>query len=152
MRRWAAIALAGFVAVTGIVGGVAVATGVDEFPPEWLEGTPFPDYTVPGVLLAVAVGGSAAVALIALLLRSPWAPALTVVAGAILMGWIVGEVLILNQPVEPTWIEIAFFGIGMAMSVLGIFARGRRPAAAPAGAVAGEEHATEDSEGVGHGL
>ena len=75
--------------------------------------------------LAVAVGGSAAVALIALLLRSSWAPALTVVAGAILMGWIVGEVLILNQPVEPTWIEIAFFAIGLAMSVLGVFARGR---------------------------
>ena len=127
MRRWVAILLTGFVALTGIAGGIAVALGVDEFPAEWLEGTPFPDYTVPGVLLAAVVGGSALIALIALLVRSSWAPALTVVAGAILMGWIVGEVLVLNQPGEPTWIEIAFFAIGLLMSAVGVFARGRMP-------------------------
>ena len=29
-----------------------------------------------------------------------------------------GEILLLNQPTEPTWIEVAYFGTGGAMTLL----------------------------------
>lgn len=35
---------AGFIALMAIGGGIAILSGVDEFPSEWLEGTPFNDY------------------------------------------------------------------------------------------------------------
>lgn len=59
------VVLAGFVTATAIGGGLAMLAGVDCFPPAWLAGTPFADYTIPALLLAVVVGGSALVAAIA---------------------------------------------------------------------------------------
>jgi len=47
-----------FVAFTAIGGGVTLATGMDKFPAEWLTGTPFRSYLIPGLILAVVVGGS----------------------------------------------------------------------------------------------
>ena len=58
--------IAGFIALTAIGGGIAILTGVDEFPLEWLEGTPFPNYTIPALLLSVVVGGSALVTAVAI--------------------------------------------------------------------------------------
>ena len=54
----ALLILAGFVALTAIGGGIALAAGLEgeRFPAEWLEGSPFEDYRVPGLILA-GVGG-----------------------------------------------------------------------------------------------
>ena len=54
-----------FVALTAIGGGIALFTGLESderIPPEWLDGTPFKSYVIPGLILAVVVGGSAAIA------------------------------------------------------------------------------------------
>ena len=90
-----------FVALTAVGGGITVATGIDKFPADWLAGTPFSSYLIPGLILTVVVGGSAAVAAVATL-RRPDAGALTsVLAGAILLGWLVGERLILPPAAFP---------------------------------------------------
>jgi hypothetical protein len=63
--------------------------------------------------------------------RSLKGPLRSVTAGVVLTGWIVGEVLILNQPVEPTWIEVVFAGNGALMALFGWMAvrsSGRSPA------------------------
>lgn len=110
-----------FVALTAIGGGLALVAGLEanRFPLAWLQGTPFTSYVIPGLLLTVVVGGSAAVAAV-LLLRNPtggaWAALL---AGLILLGWIAGEVVILNQPVAPTGIEIFYLLVGLALALLG---------------------------------
>lgn len=110
-----------FVALTAIGGGMALVAGLEanRFPLAWLQGTPFTSYVIPGLLLTVMVGGSAAVATV-LLLREPtggaWA---SLLAGLIVMGWIAGEVVILNQPVAPQGIEIFYFIVGLAMALLG---------------------------------
>lgn len=108
-----------FVGLTGFGGGVAVATGVDPFPAEWLAGTPFRSYLVPGVVLAGTVGGSALAAALLMLVRSALGPRASVVAGAVLAGWIVGEVLILHQPTAPTLTEVVYFALGVLMALLG---------------------------------
>lgn len=89
-----------FVGLTAIGGGIALAAGLEanRFPLEWLRGTPFGSYTVPGLILAVVVGGSAATAAVATLLNPQTGALASMVAGAILVGWIIGEVLLLRQP------------------------------------------------------
>ncbi len=50
--------LAVFGALTTLAGGIGLLTGVIAMPLEWLQGSPFVDYTIPGLALGVIVGGS----------------------------------------------------------------------------------------------
>jgi hypothetical protein len=114
------IVLDAVVGVTAVGGGVALAAGLEgrRYPVAWLEGTPFGSYLVPGLILAVAVGGSAAAAAV-LTATTPGAGArVSALAGVILMGQIAGEVRVLRQPI--TWIEVVYFAIGSAMVALGL--------------------------------
>jgi hypothetical protein len=88
--RVALLAVDAFAAVTAVGGGLALVTGLegDRFPADWLRGTPFSSYVVPGLILAGVVGGSAAVAAAATL-RSPRAGGrISMLAGMIMIGWI----------------------------------------------------------------
>jgi hypothetical protein len=107
-----------FVALTAVPGGITLATGFDKFPVAWLTGTPFSSYLVPGLILAVVVGGSAAVAVV-VTLRSREAGALSsMLAGAIMLGWLVGERLILPSAAFPPqlwWLETIYIAAGLMM-------------------------------------
>jgi hypothetical protein len=107
-----------FVALTAIGGGVTLVIGMDKFPAGWLVGTPFNSYLIPGLILAVVVGGSAAVAAVATLCR-PDAGALTsMLAGAILLGWLIGERLILPRVAfvpQFWWLEAIYVAAGLMM-------------------------------------
>ena len=35
-------------------------------------------------------------------------------------GFIIGEIIILNQPVEPTVIEVFYFGLGLLISLIAL--------------------------------
>jgi hypothetical protein len=50
--------LAAFGALTTLAGGIGLLTGAIGAPLDWLEGSPFVDYTIPGLSLAIIVGGS----------------------------------------------------------------------------------------------
>jgi hypothetical protein len=122
-------------AVSAVIGGVAVALDVDHLPREWLAGSPFSDYVLPGAMLAILVGGSAGIAAAATA-RFPRAGApVSVVAGLVLVGWIVGELAVLNQNTAGTSprsvVEPIYFVVGLAMVALGLilWRRGRRPLA-----------------------
>jgi hypothetical protein len=47
-----------FGALTTLAGGIGLLTGAIAAPLQWLEGSPFVDYTIPGLALAIIVGGS----------------------------------------------------------------------------------------------
>jgi uncharacterized membrane protein (DUF2068 family) len=111
------------IGLLGIGGGIATATGVDPFPQEWIAGTPFSSYLIPGIILTLAVGVTAAVASVGMLRRARWGPLASVFAGASMIGFLIGELFILNQPVEPTVTEMVFFAIGAAMVALGLAVR-----------------------------
>jgi hypothetical protein len=120
-------------AVSAIVGGIAVATNVDSFPREWLVGSPFSDYVMPGAILAIVVGGSAALAAVATAAAPRVGAPVSLVAGLVLMSWIVGELLVLKQNSAGTsplsLVEPIYFVVGLAMAVLGLvlWRRGSRP-------------------------
>jgi len=107
-----------FIALTAVFGGITVATGVDKFPAGWLARTVFSSYLIPGLILAVVVGGSATAAAVATL-RSRDAGALSsMLAGAILLGWLVGERLILPPAAfapQFWWLEAIYVAAGLMM-------------------------------------
>lgn len=109
------------IALSAIAGGVALATGVegDRFPLEVLRDTPFGSYVLPGLILAVCVGGSATVAVAAALRKPPFFALTSVFAGIVLMGWITGEVLIL-PPVMRSSVEAAFFVLGLLITAFAL--------------------------------
>lgn len=120
--RIALLAVDGFAAVSAVGGGMALATGLEggRFSPELLRGTPFRSYVVPGALLAGVVGKSAVWATIATAVGPRPGGALSVVAGATMMGWIAGEVAVLRAPEARSPVEALYFLVGAAMAGLGI--------------------------------
>jgi hypothetical protein len=119
MRTWARVVigvLAAFVALTAIGGGMAMLVGADQFPLAWLRGTPFRDYTVPALVLAVVVGGSSLVAAVAVFAGRQVGALAAMAAGVLLAGYIIVEVLTLKQvPPGPTPTEGLYLGLGLAM-------------------------------------
>ncbi len=121
MIRVVLIGLDLVVALSAICGGVALATGLESkrFAPSLLDGTPFHSYRPPGLILAIAVGGSAAVALALMFLLPAIAPCLR--RGRLVMtGWIVGEVVILSNPQARSCTQALYFVVGVAMVALGL--------------------------------
>jgi hypothetical protein len=84
-----------FLSLTAVFGGITLAIGVDKFPADWRITMPFSSDLLPGLIQAVVVGGSAAVAVVATLRRSDAGALTSMLAGGILLGWLVGERLIL---------------------------------------------------------
>jgi hypothetical protein len=114
------IILDAIVAVTAIGGGIALAGGLEgeRYPAGWLKGTPFSNYLIPGLILAVVVGGSAAAAA-TLTFTAPGVGAwVSVLAGFLLTGQIAGEIRLLRQHI--TGLEAAYFAAGLAMVALGL--------------------------------
>jgi hypothetical protein len=111
----------GFVAITAVGGGIALMTGLENnrFPTEMLGSTPFPSFVVPGLILAIVVGGSATTATFELLSRRKGGALASALAGAILIGWIVGEVLFLPASAW-SWLEALYFTLGLAMAITGL--------------------------------
>ena len=112
-----------FVALTAIGGGIALFAGLesnDRIPSAWLDGTPFDSYVIPGLILAVVVGGSAAIATFATYDSRSAGGVVSLLAGVLLMGYIVVEVVTLNQPSRWTGTEVVFFVTGLVMCLLGL--------------------------------
>jgi hypothetical protein len=108
--------LEALVALTAIGGGIAMLVGLDSFPPEWLAGTPFTDYTIPALILAAVVGGSALVTAVAILRRHEAGVLAAMAAGLVLAGYIFVEVVLLKQvPPGPTVMEQIYFVTGLAV-------------------------------------
>jgi len=96
MRAWVHYlvgVLAAFIALSAIAAGVAVQVGVDKFPLEWLRNTPFADYTIPALQLAIVVGGSSLIAAVTVFTGGEAGALASMAAGLIMPSWIVMEVL-----------------------------------------------------------
>ena len=104
----------------------AIASAI-EFPSEWLDGSPFSSYTIPGIILALIVGGSQFVALWATFRQTEWQSSAAAIAGIILMGWIVGELITVgsSDSVMLSY-QLVYFAIGFAELVLAALQLGER--------------------------
>ena len=108
--------LAAFIALTAIGGGIAMLVGADQFPLEWLRDTPFSDYTIPALVLAIVVGGSSLIAAVTVFTGRKVGVLASMAAGLIMAGYIVVEVVTLKQvPPGPTLIEGVYFVLGLVI-------------------------------------
>lgn len=82
---------------------------------ELLAGSPFSSYLIPGLILAVLVGLTQVAAALSTIRRPAQGPLLTLIAGALLMGWIGGQWLFLT---ETHWLQPTCFGLGLLEAAL----------------------------------
>ena len=95
-------------AVNAFGGAWYAISGAPDVPTQWLSGTPFHDYVMPGVILAAVVGGSQVAAAVAAWRRHRHAKAFSLGAALILLGWIVTQLAMIGyvailQPIVLAW-------------------------------------------------
>jgi hypothetical protein len=124
--RIALLAIAAFIATSAIEGGVAVLGGVVfgyKLPLAWLAGTPFGDYTIPGLALAIVVGGSALIAAATVFIHRGWAVLVSVVAGLMLVGFLVVEIVSIDSKLGnalPTSLAVQLLYLVLGLALIGL--------------------------------
>lgn len=83
---------------------------------DWLKHTPFSDYFIPGIVLFVANGLFSFIALAAMLLKVNNYAWLVMAEGAILTGWIVIQILMIQTVY---FLHIVMGGVGLALILVG---------------------------------
>lgn len=87
------------------------------FSPQLLEGTPFPNYLLPGVFLFAVNGVASLVGGVLSLARHRYAGAVGVALLTLLIAWIVVQVALIGLV---HWLQPLYFGLGVVEVVLGI--------------------------------
>lgn len=122
---WTVIILEVLTAASAVYGGAGLiwnnAVGM---PDDWLDGTPFTSWLLPGGLLLLVVAVPMGAAAMMELRRSTWAGVASVVAGAALIAWIAAELLIMQKynVLQPVMILC-----GLVVLLLGVWAHRDRP-------------------------
>ena len=124
-RPWPLITLELLIAAAATYGGVGLmwnnAIGMLD---EWLAGTAFTSWTLPGLFLLLVVAAPMAGAAALELRRSRWAALASVLAGSAQIGWIGAQLLVMQrynvqQPI--------MLGAGLAVLLLAVLAGAGRP-------------------------
>jgi hypothetical protein len=114
--RYSLGGLLAFGALNALGGGYYGLTGAVGVPTEWLEGSPFADYFVPSLILLVVVGGSFAVAAIAVFARLRAARFAVFMAAFVVLGWLIVQIAILGYV---SWMQPATAIAGVLILILG---------------------------------
>ena len=106
---------AGLNAVNSVIGAVGILTGDLAFSPEVVARIPFPMW-IPGLILGLVVGGSMLAACVAGVLGARRAGEVGLAAGAITLGWIIVQVLLIGPN---SWLQATVFALGLLTCWLG---------------------------------
>lgn len=136
LARTALMVSEAFVAVTALAGGCVLIVGallpqtttVVNPPAEYLLGTPFDSYLLPGLLLAVLVGGLHTSAFLLELTRSRWRTIAAATAGFAVVIWIFVQMIFIPF----SFLQALYFAAGLAELGLVMLALGVMDIAAPA--------------------
>ncbi|WP_349866703.1 hypothetical protein [Leifsonia sp. WHRI 6310E] len=132
MRRWIRIvetALTATVAVTALAGGLALAVGSmtgagagGALPsPAYLTGSPFATYLLPGLILALVVGGTHVVAALLIGRGSRRGPFAVAVAGFGLLIWIFVQMAFIPfSPLQAAYFAAGLTELGLLLLALGL--------------------------------
>lgn len=120
--RSALFVLEAFVAISAVAGGIALLTGVfaQGIPVAWLAGTPFNDYTIPGLLLAMVIGGGMLLAAATVFIPREWTILVSVAAGICMVGFEVVEAVCVDSKVGDGFplvagLQVFYFALGLAI-------------------------------------
>lgn len=82
-----------------------------------LKTSPFDNFFIPGLILALVIGGSQLTALLAGLSNLTSAGRRTLIAGILLMGWIIVQVIMIRGF---SWLHLIFTGLGVFQIIYGV--------------------------------
>jgi intracellular septation protein A len=110
------------VAVFDIAEAMLVLTGV-RTPAVYYQGTQFADATIPMLLLAIVVGGSALLAAATTFIHRKWAVLVSVVAGLMMVGFLVVEIVSIDSKLGNALhtalaVQLFYLVLGLALSGL----------------------------------
>jgi hypothetical protein len=112
------ILLAFFLFVTAFLGGVALLLNFYTPPLDYLQGSVFTSFTIPGLALSLLVGGSGLFAAILLLRKSKYSLPFAATAGIIIMFFEFVEVMIIGSPPGPArFMQVFYFGLGTVIEI-----------------------------------
>ena len=115
------IVLTIFLALTAIPGGVALLANIYAPPVDMLAGSLFKDFSIPGLSLALIVGGSALFAAVLLFRKNKFDIIFSATTGVIIMFFEFVEMLVIGSPAGPArFMQILYFGLGTAIVVASI--------------------------------
>lgn len=126
--------LLGFGVVSSAIGAVmGVFLGGAGVPPEYLDGSPFSSFVVPGVILGLVVGGTQTAGLWGMLRAPRVGLLLASVAGFGMLIWIFAEMAVIG---EFSFLQAVYFGVGMLELIAVVALLGIAPRILPAWAEA----------------
>ena len=118
IARTALLVVTAFVALTALLGGLALVLGatvpslatVLSPPVDYLAGTPFTSYLLPGLVLGIVVAGTHAVAFVLELKRHRWADLSAAVAAFAVLIWIFIQMIFIPF----SFLQAVYFVAGVA--------------------------------------
>jgi hypothetical protein len=126
--KWLAFSLGilqAFISLGAVAGGLALILKPDGsnlgLPLEWLRGSPFSNYLIPGLVLLVVNGLGSLAGGVASFFRYRYAGEIAVALGAFLMMWIVAQVWWIGLS---HWLQPLYFGFGGVELGLGLLLQG----------------------------
>ena len=112
-----------FQGVSGVAGGIGLLmdpTGASlSIPIDWLAGSPFPDYSVPGLVLLVALGIFPLVVFYGLLTGKNWGLVGAWLVGLALLMWLFVEIVVIGYQAQPP-LQLIYGAVGVVILVLGM--------------------------------
>jgi hypothetical protein len=132
--RTALLVVLAFVTVTAFAGGVALMVGALNPtlatalspPSEYLEGSPFDSYLIPGLALALVLGGVHLIAFVLVLRRHPFALFAVAAAGYAALIWIFVQMIVIPFSVlQAVYFAAGLLELGLVLLMLGVHRAGR---------------------------
>jgi hypothetical protein len=118
---YALIACLVFLGVGALAGGwglTADPSGANlGFSTEWLSGSPFPDFLIPGLFLLLALGVAPLAAAVGLWRGARWAWRAALLISVALIAWIVVETMVIGYWSDPP-LQLIFGALGVLMLAL----------------------------------
>ena len=122
MSRKLALFLLFFNGISALFGGGSLVldpSGASmEMPLDWLAGTPFSSYLIPGLILFLVLGAGSIAAAIATVRKVNNYPLLVSLIGLALVIWIIVQIIMIQQL---HWLQALYGGIGLILLTLAGF-------------------------------
>jgi len=120
-------ALQAFIGVGALAGGFMLVKdpsgGALDLPLNFLEGSPFKDYLIPGLFLLTVNGIGSMIGAVLSFTRRQYAQETAIVLGAILVSWIVIQLIIISSF---HWLHVLYSILGVVELGIGLYIRRRR--------------------------
>ena len=120
-------ALQAFIGLGALAGGYGLVSDPSGntlgLPMSFLEGSPFSDFLIPGLFLLVVNGFGSLIGAGFSFTRRRYAQEIAIVLGAILVSWIVIQVIIISSF---HWMHVLYFILGVVELGIGLYIRRRQ--------------------------